>query len=259
MKHFKLVIQLTLFVAIFSCNDKSYEKNKGFSVAESILENDTLNEVYNDSLKMKTKAVGVQMTAFNRYRLTSIFKVNFNAKDEFYFTGSNDFRGSYSESNSNGNDWNNHIFPGFECLYGYNLVNMSLFDFETKTQKKFFKKPVLIKSFYFPSFETDTLNYKPVLRNCYLVTVYDEDTNKDGKVNFKDLRKIYYFDISGNNETKLLPDSYSVVGSDYDSANDYMYINAKLDENKNGQIEETEATQIFWFDLKNPLNSGTIY
>lgn len=49
------------------------------------------------------------------------------------------------------------------------------------------------------------------------------------------------------------------MSSEYDSANDFMYIIAKQDKNKNGQMEEFEPTDIFWIDLKNPGNTGTQY
>lgn len=49
------------------------------------------------------------------------------------------------------------------------------------------------------------------------------------------------------------------MSSEYDPANDYMYIFAKLDENGNGQMETNEKMHIFWIDLKNPENTGIQY
>ncbi len=57
-----------------------------------------------------------------------------------------------------------------------------------------------------------------------MVSVYDDDSNKDGFINVKDLRKFYYFDIEGKNKKNLIPANYSVMSSEYDSANDFMYV-----------------------------------
>lgn len=112
---------------------------------------------------------------------------------------------------------------------------------------------------YFPSFTNDTLNYEPVLRKYYMISVYNDDTNKDGFINLKDLRRFYYFDLNAQNRKPLIPENYSVMSSEYDSANDYMYVFAQLDENNNGQAEDDEDIHVFWIDLENPHNKGRQY
>ena len=149
--------------------------------------------------------------------------------------------------------------PGFEAIYGFNFINVSHYNNKTKKENKLFDKPVLIKTLYYPTFSNDTLNYKPVHRKYYMVSVYDEDSNKDGFINTKDLRMLYHFDIEGNNKKNLIPKNYSVLSSEYDSANDLMYVFAKADKNENGQMELNEPTDIFWIDLNNPENTGKQY
>jgi hypothetical protein len=149
--------------------------------------------------------------------------------------------------------------PGLEAIYGYNMVNISHYNTETKKQKYLFDHPVLIKTLYFPSFSVDTLNFKPVQRDFYLISVYDEDTNKDGFINPTDLRRFYSFELNGLNKIELIPQNYSVIRSEYDSANDYMYVFAQLDENNNGNRDQKENIHIFWIDLKNPANNGRQY
>lgn len=118
---------------------------------------------------------------------------------------------------------------------------------------------MLIKTVYYPAFSKDTLNYQPIQRDYYMVSVYDEDSNKDGYINVRDLRRLYHFDIDGKNQQALIPKDYSVLSSEYDSANDYMYIFARKDSNENGQMETDEPMDIFWIDLKNPENVGMQY
>ena len=185
--------------------------------------------------------------------------MNFN-KDSTTFIGSNDFHYNYDNiGETNGNQWHNNYLPGLEAAYGYNLVNVSHFDIETEKQKFFFEKPVLIGTLYYPAFSKDTLNYKPVSRNYFLISVYDEDTNKVGFINTNDLRRFYSFDINADNKKPIVPTNYSVYKSEYDPANDFVYVFAKLDQNNNGQIDELEPINIFWVDLRNPDITGRQY
>jgi len=57
----------------------------------------------------------------------------------------------------------------------------------------------------------------------------------------------------------LIPENYSVIKSEYDPDNDFMYVFAKLDANNNGQQEEDEPIHIYWIDLKNPSKTGRQY
>lgn len=258
----KIIFFLVLIAFICSCSE-SYEKEKGFDVSETNIESSTEDTgMDKDSVKFKTRPSKVVLTGTKEVRLITEFKVNYNKKREVSFVGSNEFRTHYQEEDvikKYGNNWNSNIVPGFSALCGYNMVNVSHFNYSSQTQKKFFKKPVLVKTLYYPSFLTDTLNFKPVKRNYFMISCYDEDSNKDGKINMKDLRRFYYFDIELNENRLLIPDNYSVTGSDYDSANDFMLVYAKLDANNNGMIDKNEEIHVFWIDLNNPKQTGKQY
>lgn len=253
-----ITLSLLLFFALTSCGDKL--EQKGFAVTPTRDAGETaVDGISKDSLTFPTRPSNVLLTGNPLYRLVTLYKVNFT-KDSTTFIGSNDFHYNYeSIAESNGNQWNNNYLPGLEALYGYNLVNVSHFDMETQKQKLFFERPVLLKTLYYPSFSKDTLNYKPVSRNYFMVSVYDEDTNKDGFINAKDLRRFYSFDIHADNKKPIVPKNYSVYKSEYDPANDFVYIFAKLDSNNNGQVDELEPISIFWVDLKNPERTGKQY
>jgi hypothetical protein len=262
IKNMKYRIINTIFLLIIlfeliSCGNKL--EQKGFAVKPEENEEDTVNRISKDSLLFHTRPSSILLTGIPRYRLATIYKVNYN-KDKTTFIGSDDFHFNYeSFGESNGNQWHNNYLPGLEAVYGYNLVNVSHFDIETQKQKNFFEKPVLIKTLYYPAFSKDTLNYKPVSRNYFMISVYDEDTNKDGFINVNDLRRFYAFSINAENKKAIVPINCSVYKSEYDSANDFVYIFAKLDENQNGQIEELEPVNIFWVDLKDPERTGKQY
>jgi hypothetical protein len=261
MKLITIIFLATLYI-LTGCSGNKLEE-KGFAVSPSS-EGDEENRkdgISNDSLTLQTRPSNVLLTGNPRYRLATIYKVNYKINyggDSVTFIGSNDFHYLHREA-SDGNQWNYNLMPGLASVYGYNLVNISHYDTETQTQSKFFQKPVLIKTLYYPSFSKDTLNYKPVNRNYFMISVYDEDTNKDGYINIRDLRRFYCFDIHAQNKKALVPPNYSVMKSEYDPANDFMYVFAQLDSNANGQNDDNELIHVFWIDLKNPDRVGRQY
>lgn len=257
----KRILTILIFgLLIVSCSDNKLEQ-KGFQVSE-ISEDEDGQKIVGlqiDSLKLETQPRNVLLTFNPNHRLTPIYKINYDKETKEPFTGSNTYHTNWDDEYEDGNNWNRNFMPGFEAIYGYNLVNVSHYNNETKTENKLFDKPVLIKTLYYPAFSKDTLNHQPVKRDFYMVSVYDEDSNKDGFINVKDLRKFYHFDINGMNKKALIPKEYSVMSSEYDSANDFMYIFARKDANQNGQMESNEPVDIFWIDLKNPENVGKQY
>lgn len=259
----KNIFFILFIVTFFACNDNNEKfKDKGFQIEENeseLNQTNTNNAIKKDSLNFKTKSVGVLLTGNQNIRISPLYKVNYSEKEKKFFTGSNDFHFGYNDDDpKDGNNWNS-IIPGFEALFGYNLVNIFHFNHSENSGKKLFNKPVLIKTCYYPSFKVDTLNFKPIVRNFYMISAYDEDTNKDKYINIKDLRRFYLFDINGKNLGEIVPKNYSVIGAMYDSGNDYLYIDAKLDSNKDGKISENEPVSIFYLDLKNPANRGLFY
>lgn len=251
---------LILIILIAGCSDNSLEK-KGFQVKE-ISEDKSGRKVVGlsiDSLKLETQPRNVLLTYHPEHRLTPVYKVNYDKETKKPFTGSNFYHTNWNDNYEEGNNWNNNFMPGFEAVYGYNFVNVSHYNNKTKTENSFFDHPVLIKTLYYPAFSKDTLNYQPVKRDYYMVSAYDQDSNGDGFINAEDLRKFHLFDLNGSSKGLLIPENYSVMSSEYDSANDFMYVFARSDENKNGQMESEEPVHVFWIDLKNPENRGIHY
>jgi hypothetical protein len=244
---------------ILSCGGNRLEE-KGFALNTSEENNQNTEQIdglITDSVKLATRPGNILLTKNPNFRLTPIYKVNLNNKKGTTFIGSNRYLSNYSElSQSSGNNWNYNFMPGFAVVSGYNMVNVSHYDLEINKSKNLFDQPVLIKNLYYPAFTNDTLNYRPVTRNYYMVSVYDEDTNQDNYINIHDLRRMYLFDEYGNLMVPLIPKEYSAFKSAYDPANDVMSVYAKLDENGNGLSDEYEAIHIFWIDLKDPRKTG---
>jgi len=261
MKHLSTLLVLILIYSAISCSSDKLEE-KGFQVSSPSerSEKDQTAGLHKDSLKLETRPGDAVLTGVPNIRLTPVYKVNFNKKSKTTFVGSNSYHSTYEDPESNtGNNWNNNLMPGLEAVYGYNMVNISHYDIKENKQKNFFEKPVLIRTLYYPAASKDTLNNQPVNRNYFIVSVYNDDTNKDGFINLKDLRRIYLFNLAGERQNALIPENYSVSKSEYDPYNDFMYVYAQLDTNKNGSQDEAEPIHIFWIDLKDPNKTGQQY
>lgn len=261
MKQAKIYSVVIALGIMTSCsNDKLEEKGFPINNAQTTerSEDPKSEGISKDSVKFETRPSNVLMTGISNVRLTTVYKVNLNKKEGTTFIGSNNYLYSDAELGQ-GNNWNGNLIPGLEGVYGYNLVNISHYNIQNGIKTAFFDKPVLIKTLYYPSFTKDTLNQKAVIRDYFLVSVYDDDTNKDGFINTKDLRRFYLFNNNGVKQQQLVPGTYSVFKSEYDSANDFMFVFARLDKNTNGQIDDGEPVSIFWVDLKAPTRTGQQY
>lgn len=256
MKHLELISVLLITIITSACSGNKLEE-KGFPVTTSYEKSDEEEEegVHKDSVSFDTRASNVLLTGIPNIRLTTIYKVNINKRSNTTFIGSNNFLFDNTEYTA-GNNWNGNLIPGLEGVYGYNLVNISHYDLQKDSAKLFFKKPVLLKTIYYPSITKDTLNKKAVNRNYFMVSVYDEDTNKDGYINQKDLRRFCLFHQNGELQKELIPKNYSVYKSEYDPENDLMFVFARRDSNNNGQVDDTEPVHIFWINLKDPVQTG---
>lgn len=262
MKNIHTIFAMAILLTITSCKEEIHLEEKGFQVSPTseATEEDRATWINQDSLKFNTRPSNVIITNDPNIRLTTVYKVNFNKNTKANFIGSNSYYGNYTDIvNQEGNRWNYNYMPGIVAVYGYNMVNISHYDIALNKQKNLFEKPVLIKTLYYPAYSKDTLNYKPIKRNYFMVSVYNEDSNKDGFINIKDLRRLYLFNINGDKISALVPENYYVLKSEYDPENDFMYVFARLDENQNGQQDEAEPTHIYWVDLNDPTRSGRQY
>lgn len=253
----KKIIFIIIITILANCHlgsKKKYKKEINLSEQEINKTNEIIGK---DTIELIRRPTKVISTGLSQHKLIPVFKEMYNKKHKEKFISGINYHYNYMEEHKV-NNWNNYM-PGIEALYGYNMQNIGFYNSNTKKRKNLFDKSVLINTLYFPTTSKDTLQGKPIFRDYYLVSVYDEDTNKDSVINTKDLRKLYHFDKECEIKTKLIPNEYSVISSDYDKNDDYMYIFSRLDENKNGEIEKTEPVHVFWIDLKNPETAERAY
>jgi hypothetical protein len=254
------IATLLFTCCLFSCNKGSNQGEEQIAISSSsnslTTPDSSLNSVSgNVTMKqISTFPNKVIMTGLADHRLVSIYKSTAITSSE------NTSSRSYSyDIDEEGDESSEHFMPGIDILFGYNLLNIAHYDLKSEKGNYLFNHPVLIKTLYYPSFNQDSLNKEPINRDYYLLSAYDEDTNNDSLINKKDLRRFYHFDAGCNIRKQLIPADYSVLRSQYDSKNDYMYIFARLDENKNGTQDKSEPVHVFWFSLKTPETAKLLY
>jgi hypothetical protein len=267
MLSIKSALLLLLFL-VFSCSPKTETKEEQIVINET--EEQTEEESEKDSTinsiqgnvawaQLLTAPNAVILTGQPEHRLVSVYKSREAAKAAAADAETNSSGYEENEYEGDRSEKVEHFMPGLDILYGYNLLNIAHYDMKSGQLNFLFKHPTLVKTLYYPSFEQDSLNKEPISRNYYLISAYDEDTNKDGLINRKDLRHFYHFDSSSTLKTVLLPPYYSTIRSQYDPQNDAMYIFAIQDANKNGQCEKKEPLHVFWIDLKAPAPAKRLY
>jgi hypothetical protein len=246
---------LTLFA---SCSRKSESKEEQVRAETDSATTDTAtyNTVKgNLSLsQLATYPNKVVLTGIPEQRLITIYKKHKPNSADTYSSRSSSYY--YDEENT---DEYSHFMPGIDVVFGYNLVNIAHYNFSTQATKLLFDHPVLVKSLYYPAFEQDSVDKKPINRNYYLISVYNEDTSKDTIISKNDLRRFFYFNASATEQVQLIPSDYSVVRSQFDSMNDVMYIYARHDANKNGKSDKEEPLHVFWISLARPEPAKRMY
>ncbi len=225
---------------------QSLDAEPSIDTANSVRENAPNGQFY-------TFPNRVVLTGLPRHRLVAVYKsLRKKAQTRYSYTS------DYWEA-----DEYSHFMPGLDLFFGYNLVKLSHYDMELEKLNDLFEKPVLVKSLYYPSWIQDSVgekpNRKPITRDYFLVSVYDEDTNADTLLNRHDLRRLYHFDAGCSKKTLLVPRDYSVTRSQYDLGNDAMFIYAVHDSNGNGKTDEREPTHVFWISLKMPMPAKRLY
>lgn len=255
------VLSLVMAVTLTSCAKEEKKGKEEQIAAPEVGDSQESSDSTHNSVQgnrgfsqIPTTPNAVILTGMPGHRLVTVYK------DKPVQRASNDrkwlYKGTYDDDVSSQEE---HFMPGIDILYGYNLLNIAHYDLSGAKLNFMFKDAALIKTLYYPSVEQDSLHKKPVNRNYYLVSVYDEDTNKDSLINRKDLRRFYLFDSTSTVRTQLIPSDYSVIRSQYDHQNDVMYLYASFDANKNGTRDKGEPVCIFWFSLASPQKAKRLY
>lgn len=86
-------------------------------------------------------------------------------------------------------------------------------------------------------------------KQILVYTLTDEDTNRDGKIDSKDIKSLYVSQINGSEFTKFSPDFQEVIDWNIIVAQGKLYFRTIEDINKNGAFDKNDTVHYYFVNL----------
>lgn len=80
-------------------------------------------------------------------------------------------------------------------------------------------------------------------------TMFDMDTNRDGKLDTSDIKSLYLSNISGKKFTKISTDFQELIDWNLVESKNRLYFRTVEDTNKNGQFDKNDVVHYNYVDL----------
>jgi len=222
MKNFFLLFFLT--VILVSCREEQEQPKVIYSDSQKITE----SKIDTTSIKIADLPIFLEGT---NYLLHPIGDVRVYGGTRSYGSGSSSI--SFSISN----------YSRFE-LTGY-LENVR---FQHKDSTSFYsltENRIQIQTVTYPQTFSE-LAKKQIL----IYTLTDADTNRDGKIDSKDIKSLYVSLIDGQNFTKLSPDFQEVIDWNIIVVQGKLYFRTIEDINKNGAFDKNDTVHYYSVNLQ---------
>lgn len=84
-------------------------------------------------------------------------------------------------------------------------------------------------------------------------SIADKDTNRDGLIDFNDIKSLYISEISGANFIKLTPDLQELIDWSVVDVNNRLYFRTIEDTNKNGDFDRNDNLHYYFVNLNSDL------
>ncbi|OCB77921.1 hypothetical protein [Flavobacterium crassostreae] len=88
-------------------------------------------------------------------------------------------------------------------------------------------------------------------KQIMVYTMYDVDTNKDGKLDSSDIKSLYLSEISGARFTKVSTNFQELIDWSLIESKNRLYFRTVEDTNKNGQFDKNDVLHYNYIDLSN--------
>lgn len=88
-------------------------------------------------------------------------------------------------------------------------------------------------------------------KQVMVYTMYDVDTNRDGRLDSSDIKALYLSDISGARFTKVSADLQELIDWSLIESTNRLYFRTVEDTNKNGQFDKNDVLHYNYIDLSN--------
>lgn len=124
------------------------------------------------------------------------------------------------------------------------LQNLKFQRIDSDSIKALTDKPVLILTATFLKSVSDKTR-----KQILVYTMYDMDTNKDGKLDTSDIKTLYLSDISGNDLTKISANYQELIDWSLIESKNRLYYRTVEDTNKNGQFDKNDVVHYNYINL----------
>jgi hypothetical protein len=134
---------------------------------------------------------------------------------------------------------------GEDEITGY-LQNLKFQKIDSDSIHSLTDKPALILTATYLASVSDR-NKKQIM----VYTMYDVDTNRDGKLDTSDIKSLYLSDISGKKFTKISADFQELIDWNLIESSSRLYFRTVEDTNKNGQFDKNDVVHYNFVNLAN--------
>ncbi|SHG06907.1 hypothetical protein SAMN05444372_102141 [Flavobacterium micromati] len=124
------------------------------------------------------------------------------------------------------------------------LQNIKFQKIDSDSIKKLTEKPVLIQTATYLKKVAERTN-----NQIMVYTMFDIDTNKDGKLDTSDIKALYLSKISGEKFTKISIDFQELIDWKLIESKNRLYYRTVEDTNKNGQFDKKDVVNYYYIDL----------
>ncbi len=132
---------------------------------------------------------------------------------------------------------------GDDEITGY-LQNLKFQKIDSDSLKTLTDKPALILTATYLKAIADKTK-----KQILVYTMYDVDTNKDGKLDTSDIKSLYLSDISGEHFTKISADFEELIDWSLIESKNRLYFRTAEDTNKNGQFDKNDVLHYNYINL----------
>jgi len=124
------------------------------------------------------------------------------------------------------------------------LQNIKFQKIDSDSIRKLTEKPILIQTAtYLKAVAERSKN------QIMVYTMFDMDTNKDGKLDTSDIKALYLSNISGEKFTKISIDFQELIDWKLIESKNRLYYRTVEDTNKNGQFDKKDVVNYYYIDL----------
>ncbi|WP_418263600.1 hypothetical protein [Flavobacterium faecale] len=128
-------------------------------------------------------------------------------------------------------------------ITGY-LQNLKFQKINSDSIKSLSDKPVLIQTATYLSGIAERTKNK-----IMVYTLFDLDSNRDGKLDSSDIKSLYLSDISGEKFTKISVNFQELIDWNLIESQNRLYFRTVEDTNKNGQFDKNDVVHYNYIDL----------